>query len=215
LHRILIVSNVRIYRDGLAEHFGRSAEIAVVGTAAVADSLPELIAELSPTIVLIDQTIPTALLAIRALAGSYPTIKIIVLGVADQEDDILCYAEAGAAGYVTKDSTLVELSQIVQSTARGELRCSPLMAAALLRRLARRASTQSGRMSLGPLTARETEILRLIEEGKTNKEIATSLTIEVATVKNHVHHLMEKLKVRRRAEAGAWLRSREPSRSRA
>jgi two-component system nitrate/nitrite response regulator NarL len=215
LHRILIVSDIRFYRDGLAEYFGRRGDITVVGTAAVVDSLAELVARLSPTIVLIDRMVPAALSAIRAVAGPCPHIKLIVLGVADQEDEILCCAEAGAVGYVTKDSTLEEMAETIHSTGRGELRCSPLMAAALLRRIAGRASGAHGRVSLGPLTARETEVLGLIEEGRTNKEIATSLCIEVATVKNHVHHLMDKLKVRHRAQAGAWLRLHEPRRARA
>jgi DNA-binding NarL/FixJ family response regulator len=210
MHRVLIVSDVRFYRDGLAESFRDCDDVKVEGTVSTADALTEFIATRACTIVLLDRTLPGALGTLRAHALSHPDVKFIVLGVTDEEDDFLCYAEAGAAGYVTKDCSLTELSEIVHSTGRGELRCSPRMAAALLRRVAGQRSRQQNFASVGPLTSRETEILRLVEEGMSNKQIAATLILSVTTVKNHVHHLLEKLRMHRRAQAGAWLRSQEP-----
>jgi DNA-binding NarL/FixJ family response regulator len=207
MHRVLIVSDVRIYRDGLAESLRSCADIEVVGVDASAEALAVLVASACPTVVLIDRSLSGVLSSIWSTYSLHPKVKLIVLGVDDREDEFLIYAEAGASGFVTRDSSLAELSEIVRSTGNGELRCSPRMAAALLSCLNRQAIARREKDNAGILTAREMEILRLIEQGKSNKEIAARLIIEVSTVKNHVHHLLEKLKVCRRAEAGAWLRS--------
>lgn len=110
------------------------------------------------------------------------------------------------AGYVLRDASLEELVDTLVSTARGELQCSAQIAGALQRRLADLASQTGGSPELESLTPREWEIAELIHQGLTNKEIAVRLTIEVATVKNHVHRILFKLHARNRAEVAASLR---------
>jgi DNA-binding NarL/FixJ family response regulator len=139
----------------------------------------------------------------RAVAGQAPGVKLVGLGLAETEESVLTYAEAGFAGYVPREAPLEDIVAVVRGIARGEVRYSRRIATALLRRLANGAV--SGRPE-SALTRRETEIAGLIDEGLSNREIAHRLTIEVATVKNHVHHLLEKLQVHRRGEAAARLR---------
>jgi two-component system nitrate/nitrite response regulator NarL len=121
---------------------------------------------------------------------------------------VLGCAEAGVAGYVPREASLEDLVETIGCASRGELRCSPQLGVTLLRQLALRAAGVDDAASRAPLTSREVEIVRLIEHGLSNKEIATRLGIQVATVKNHVHNLLEKLRIHRRAEAADRLRGR-------
>ena len=137
---------------------------------------------------------------------------MVALGVADADDHVLGCAEAGVAGYVPRDASLDDLVAVIESAFRGEAICSPRIAGSLLRRIATLAAGQNGTMPLAHLTGREREIVRLIDRGLSNKEIARDLGIEVATVKNHVHNILEKLQVRRRGEAAARMRGILPRR---
>jgi DNA-binding NarL/FixJ family response regulator len=158
-------------------------------------------------VVLLDAASHGALEGACAIRASSPDAAVVALGVANAEGDVIACAEAGVAGYVVREGSVEDLIATVESAARGELRCSPRMAGALVRRLARLAAGQP--IPDGArLTRRELEIVRMIDDGLSNKEIAVRLSIEVATVKNHVHHLLEKLGVRRRGEAAAKLRMR-------
>ena len=124
---------------------------------------------------------------------------------------MLPLAEAGIAGWVTREASVDDLRATVASAAAGEAVFSPRLAASLLRRVAALASERRVGAQATPLTRRQREILALIDEGLSNKEIARRLSIEVATVKNHVHNILEKLEVTRRAEAAALVR--EPMRT--
>ena len=114
--------------------------------------------------------------------------------------------EAGAAGYLTRDASLRDLFAALSSAVRDEVLCSPRIVASLARRLARLAEQHATRPTPASLTAREAEVVGLLDAGLSNKEIATRLCIELPTVKNHVHHILEKLHVNRRGEAAARLR---------
>jgi DNA-binding NarL/FixJ family response regulator len=206
--RILIVSDIRIYREGLAESLQNRDGVTVVGTATCSDEAVCLAGELSPTVVLIDHALPESLRTMRMVSELHPDIKVVALGLLESEDGVLACAEAGVAGYVPRDATLECLVATVQSTTRGEFRCSPRIAASLLRQVARTAAAGNQLPAHPTLTSREVEIVRLIEQELSNKEIATRLGIEVATVKNHVHNLLEKLQVHRRGQAAARFRAR-------
>jgi two-component system, NarL family, nitrate/nitrite response regulator NarL len=206
---ILIVSEIRLYREGLAELLAQQGSFHVIGTAGRADEAISRACELSPSVVLIDQALPGGLLFSRTLLEMRPEVRVVALGVPDTAESVLCVAEAGIVGYVPRDATVADLVQTIERAVRGELHCSPQLAGAIMRRLAVRSAVGS-EAPRNPLTARESEIVRLIDEGLSNKEIAVRLGIEVATVKNHVHNLLEKLQVHRRAQAAAHLRVRSP-----
>jgi DNA-binding NarL/FixJ family response regulator len=203
--RLVTVSDVRLFRDGLADLLQRTAEFEVVGTAG---GLPEVIALLQDPVdvALLDMAMAESLTAVRSLTSSFPTLKIVAVAVPNTEGDIIACAEAGVSGYVPREASSAELIEAVRAAAGGELRCSARIAASLLRRVARLATLTIAEPDAPLLTPRERDVLRLLEFGRSNKEIAKSLGIEVATAKNHVHNILEKLGVRRRGDAVAATR---------
>jgi len=206
--RVLVASAIRLYREGLAESLARMPELDVVGTASDAGECLETVRALEPEVVLLDLTISDALDAVRALAAS--GTRVIALGVREVEDDVVEAAEAGISGYVGRDASLGELAEAVECTARGESPCPPQIAALLIGRIAAAARGPAPDLA-SKLTPREAEIVGLIDEGLSNKQIAGRLSIEPATVKNHVHNILEKLDVNRRGEAAAALRHADAS----
>ncbi len=138
---------------------------------------------------------------VEQILGVVPGLKVVALALSEAEPDIIAWAEAGMSGYVGLESSLEELVATIESVSQGEVRCTPFVAATLLKRvsaLAHRVEVKDGHP---PLTPREMEIIHLIHEGHSNKEIAALLFISIATVKNHVHNILEKLQVRRRIDA--------------
>ncbi len=206
---LLIVADVRLYREGLAKILDGRANLAVVGTAANREEALALVASTHPDILVLDMAMRSNLRIMRAVAGAAPDLKIVAFGVQESEYEVFACAEAGVAGYVPCEGSIDELVAIIESAAREELLCSPRMAAKLFRRAASVATgAQAAAATNGPrLTRREREIVGLIDQGLSNKEIARRLHIEVATVKNHVHNMLEKLHVARRGEAAALLRA--------
>jgi two-component system, NarL family, nitrate/nitrite response regulator NarL len=205
-----VVAQVRMYEDGLRDAIEADARFRVLGTASGRHAAIDLIRGLErpPEVVLVDVGVEEGLLAVRALRREWPETAAIALAVHEVEADVVAWAEAGAAGLVGREATLARLKDVIESVGGGESLCSPRTAAVLLRRVAALADEQRGSRFPSPLTTREQEIVRLIERGLSNKEIATRLRIELPTVKNHVHSILEKLRVSRRGEAVAVLRGR-------
>ena len=201
--RVLVVSAIRLYREGLAESLARDGRFEIAGTADDTDACVRAVGVLEPDVVLLDLTIADAVGAVRAVAGSQT--RLIALGVPEVESDVVEAAEAGVSGYVGRDASLRELVEAVECTARGESPCPPQITALLLGRIAATARRSPTDLA-ARLTPREAEIVELIDEGLSNKQIARRLSIEPATVKNHVHNILEKLDVTRRGEAAAALR---------
>jgi two-component system, NarL family, nitrate/nitrite response regulator NarL len=201
--RVMIMSEVRLYREGLAHVLAAQPQLNIV-EAAANDVFASLRAE-QPDVVLADSTIVrTTDLVARAADAR---VRIVAFAVAeDDEDEVLACAEAGVAGFVARDATMDELLTTLRTAVRGELCCSPRIASLVVRRVASLACSAPRRRENLTLTRREAEIVSLIDAGFSNKQIAKRLRIEMATVKNHVHHLLEKLKVHRRGEAAAIVR---------
>jgi two-component system nitrate/nitrite response regulator NarL len=201
--RVLVVDDLRIYRDHLIARLAAQPFVGAAAGAADAEGAAGLLAGGDFGVVLVSLTTRGGLEICRAAAGR--GARVIALGVTADEDEAVACAEAGVAGYVLRHDTDDALLGVVAAVGRGEISCPPPVAAALMRRMGRGGDA---RPSAGPgrLTAREREILGLIDQGMSNKEIADRLFIEVRTVKNHVHNLLEKLSVRRRGEAAAVLR---------
>ena len=199
--RVLIVAENRLYREGLAQLLGRQSGMTVVG---VKSDLREAAADiqgLEPDVVVLDVATAESHATVRDLKRLAPGVAVVALGVGGLEGDILGCVEAGVAGYVTREGSVKDLVAVVESAVRGELQCSPEITGSLVRRLAALAADREASPSQARLTTREREIVRLLEQDLSNKEIAVHLGIEVATVKNHVHNLLEKLNVHRRTEA--------------
>jgi two-component system nitrate/nitrite response regulator NarL len=202
--RLLILAEVSLYREALARSLGRVDRFDV---AAVAGDINEALVGLEavrPDIILVDAGMPATANAVWVLATAAPEVKVVALGVPEVE--VMALAEAGVSGYVTLDGSMDDLAAVVESVARGETLCSPGIAGTLFQRVAALARERKLEPIEEKLTARELDVLRLIEEGLANKEIATALSIELPTVKNHVHRILEKLNVHRRTEAAARAR---------
>jgi two-component system nitrate/nitrite response regulator NarL len=203
--RVFVVADVRVYRELLADALAGEDGFEVDGSAP-GDIAGMAVGMAEPGIVLVDTASVSSPAGVRALAAAAPTAKIVAVGIPDDEAAVLALAEAGVAGYVTIEQPFEELVAAVEAAANDELQCSPRVAAALAKRVAALARGSRGHGEQR-LTRREREIAALIADGLLNKQIARSLSIEQATVKNHVHNILAKLGASRRDEVAALLRS--------
>lgn len=205
--RVYVVSNIRLYCEGLREMLVRDGRLEVVGAAAEAPSDPRRLAEAAADVVLLDMGVPDAIDVIRRLASGPSPAKVVAIGLSNRRSQrVVACAEAGIANYVCRDSSLEDLVQAVEGAVRGEFDCPPRVAAALAGRVARLARRQADAIDDELyLTPRQLEVARLLDRGLTNQEIASKLNIEVSTVKIHVHNIMDKLGVHRRGQAVAKL----------
>jgi two-component system, NarL family, nitrate/nitrite response regulator NarL len=199
-----IVGSVRFHRDGLARILVDDGRVRVLGSAPPGPQTSAQIRDLLPQVVLLDTTAPGRLEQARGILDAVPEATIVALALAD--DEVVSCAEAGICGYVEPEASIGNLVATLESVARGEVPCSPRVGSALMRRVAALAAGSAPGHTPKPLTAREREILELMMQGQSNKEIAQRLRIEVPTVKTHVHHIFAKLQLRRRAEAAAVMR---------
>lgn len=207
--RVVIVSGLRLLRDGLAETLTRIRGIFVAAAVSDAERARAAIIDHEPNVVLIDIALRDSLELVNEIHSAPRAPRIVVFAVSDSKDALLPYIEAGIDGYVARDGSLADVVATVESVGRGETIVSPKLAASLFQRLAdQRRNREMRNTTPAPpdLTLRERQILSLVEQGLTNKEIARSLGIELATVKNHVHHVLEKLNVSRRGQAAARAR---------
>jgi two-component system nitrate/nitrite response regulator NarL len=206
--RLLIVSEVRILAEGLALGLRDDEAIEVVGTAVDLRTAATAAAAHAPAVVLVDMSSRSAAAIARRLRELSPGAAIVAMAIDDAPASVVAWAEAGIAGYVPRGASLTDLRQVVLRVARGESPCSPRVAAGLFRRVASLTAERDARPEPPTrLTRREAEVLGLIEDGLSNKEIAAQLSIALPTVKNHVHNILGKLDARRRGEAVALTRN--------
>jgi two-component system, NarL family, nitrate/nitrite response regulator NarL len=200
---VLIVAEVRLYREGLAAGLSGRAQLTVNATCrGRADTLARL-REGGADVVVVDIATRDSLELIGDLRRESAALKILAFAVDEVTSDILYCAEAGATGYVRADASLDELVTAIECIAREELVCSPKIAATLFRRLSERTDGFTPWIPTRTLTSRERQVLDFIRQGHSNKQIAQNLNIAEPTVKNHVHNLLEKLEVTTRAQAAA------------
>ena len=209
--KVLLVIEVRLIANIFAEVLEDEADFMIVGRSEDAEGALKLIQQQKADVALVSVSLPEdgALKLTRAIVAITPNTKMLALGLADDTDDVLKYIEAGASGYILKDSSLLDLIEIIRSTQKGEAQVSAKMAAAMVERLSSLAKMFSipGTNFTDDvhLTPREREVLECIGQGFTNQEIASTLLVELGTVKNHVHSILEKLNVSNRDEAASYL----------
>jgi two-component system nitrate/nitrite response regulator NarL len=207
--RVLVVSPVRLLRDGLTGLLQRRFGAVNVCTAAGAESAVVALHEFAPTLILLDVATDDGLAVARTLSASVSNLQILGFAARAHDHDLLAYAKAGITGFITREASTRELFDAISRATRGEMLCSPRLAATLFRKLAELATEPTSPPSAAEpllLTEREREIVCCIDEGLSNKQIARDLRITVSTVKNHVHNILEKLHVTRRGEAAARIR---------
>ncbi|MBQ1011427.1 response regulator transcription factor [Micromonospora sp. M51] len=195
--RLLIVDDHPVVRDGLRGMFTGDPDFEVVGEAADGSEALALVATLLPDVVLMDLRMPgmDGVTAIGRLTRAGSTARVLVLTTYDTDADVLPAIEAGATGYLLKDTPREELVRAVRAAARGDSVLAPSVAGRLMGRL--RAPVEE------PLSQRELEVLTMVARGASNREAAARLFISEATVKTHLLHVYAKLGVNDRAAAVA------------
>jgi two-component system, NarL family, nitrate/nitrite response regulator NarL len=208
--RLVVAAEVRLYREGLTEILSRRPEAEVVGTAATGEEALAEIGSTKPDLLLLDLSMPGAARVRDEARALVPETRLVALAVDESEATVLACAEAGMAGYVDCRASVDDLIGILHCVLRGELPCPPRIAGYLFRRvgaLSQAAPAPPPPPAADLLTRRERQVLGLIDQGFSNKEIARRLHIGVSTVKNHVHNLLTKLGAQRRGAAAARLRA--------
>lgn len=204
---ILVVDDCTLYRENLAAVLAASDAVAPI-VAWDLLSLKATLDEWTPDIVLLSVSTRDSAELLRIVTTSTPDAKVIAVGVSeDDESTIVACAEAGITGYHLRSESLDDLLLLIRKLSRGESVCSPKVSAILLRRLSMLAAERKPGSEELVLTAREIQVLRMLEMGLSNRDIADQLYIALHTVKNHVHSVLGKLGVSTRAQAVAVSRS--------
>lgn len=197
----LVVSNVLIYREGIAAGLTHLGDLRILEAVSAAQ-LPAALAGHRTDVVFIDISHPDSRDCARLAREVSPEVHVIGFGMTS-EDDGLAGAEAGVTAFVDHDGTIADLNEAAKRALRGIPVCPPQLTSRLLKRVAQLAGRgRALKNGDNHLTRREREIASLVEEGLSNKEIANALNISPATVKNHVHMILDKLNLTRRRMIG-------------
>jgi two-component system nitrate/nitrite response regulator NarL len=198
---VIVLSPVRLLGDGLAACLRSRPEMCVLAVVNELAALRDALATTDAELVLIDVTQGVDLFDMRTIAAEWPDVSLVALGLNEQRDEVIRCGRAGFAGYIARDASVDTLCNTLSEIASGRLACSPEIAGGLLRALFRKDQRPIDVEGDCALTRRESEVLQLLGRGLSNKEIGSELFVSVATVKHHVHHVLEKLKLSRRAQA--------------
>jgi DNA-binding NarL/FixJ family response regulator len=205
--RTLIVDDHALFRRGLEIVLVTEPDIEIVGQAGDGTEAVQKAGESVPDVVLMDVRMPrsSGIEACRAIKDVVPSVKIIILTMSDEEEDLFEAIRAGASGYLLKDIPLDEVAEAVRAVHGGQSLISPSMAGKLLTEFAtlakRDADERPQQLPAPKLTDREMQVLKLVARGMNNRDIAKALFISDNTVKNHVRNILEKLQIHSRMEA--------------
>jgi len=203
---LIIVSDVRIVRDGIAKALGGDGRLQLFGAVAPENAV-HVASRLIPDVVLLDIRTQGALETARTLRGSRHGLEIVAIGVAGSDAMLLACAQAGISGFIAPEASTDAVVAAIESALRGELVCTPRLAGMLLNRIGALAAVPAQNWETDQLTPREHGIAVLIGEGLSNKQIAFALGIQNATVKNHVHNILSKMRLSRRSQVSGRLRA--------
>jgi DNA-binding NarL/FixJ family response regulator len=194
--RVLVADDHSVVRQGLRMFLSLDPEIEIVGEAANGKEALDMAGSLHPDVVLMDLLMPVmdGITAIGAIRQTIPGVEVLALTSVLEDASVVGAIKAGATGYLLKDTRAEELREAIKAAAAGQVQLSPQAAARLMREVRAPESPEA-------LTDRETDVLRLLAEGKANKEIARELQIGEKTVKTHVSNILTKLGVQSRTQA--------------
>ncbi len=200
---VLIADDQRLMREGLATLLSLAPDIRIVGQAADGAEAIDLARQLRPDVILMDIQMPgtDGVAATQTIHLELPDTRVIILTTFDDDEYLLTGLRAGACGYLLKDMPSEQLAQAIRAAARGESPIGPAVARKLVSMVARMPAALAPVPLPDPLSERELEVLRLMAQGFSNKEIAETLVIAEGTAKNHVSNILGKLDARDRAHA--------------
>ena len=209
--RVFIVSNVRLLREGLATLLRDCPSIEVLGANSVPETQSALLT-MSTDVVLVDVDAlsPSNSDMVMALRQMCSRMRIVAFGIRETASEVLACAAAGIDGYVPMDAALGDMVIAIENVVRGELACSPKVAASLYQSIGFSGTAIANRTAMAvanPLTTRELQVADLMNRGCPTKEIAWRLGVRPCTAKNHIRNILHKLQVRRRGQAVAKLRT--------
>ena len=209
--RVLVVDDQALFREALVTLLGARPEVEVVGEAGDGQQALERAAALQPDVVLMDLHMPVldGIAATRRLRAEQPGVRVLALTTFDDDEDVFAALRAGALGYLLKDVSSDRLVEAVLSAARGESVLQPSVAAKVVARFAQLDDAPRPRSQplVVPLSERELDVLRLLADGCSNREIAATLFLAEGTVKNHVTNVLGKLGARDRTQAALRARA--------
>ncbi|MFH1184988.1 MAG: response regulator transcription factor [Chloroflexota bacterium] len=197
--RVVVADDHPLFREGVLHSLASKAGITVVGQAETGEQALRLTRELLPDVLLLDIAMPGqgGLTTVGQVALACPATKVVMLTVLDNEDTLLGAFKAGARGYLLKGVSARELARVIRAVAGGEVYISPALAVRMLADLTGVKQPDP----LSELTPRETEILQLVAQGLTNREIGERLSLAEKTIKHYMTNVLGKLHVRSRLEA--------------
>jgi DNA-binding NarL/FixJ family response regulator len=204
--RLLVVDDHEVVREGLVALLSRREEFQVVAEAGTVAEALGAARRFEPDLVIMDVRLPdgSGIEACREIRAELPTIRVVMLTSYPDEEAVLSAILAGASGYLLKQIRGRDLVTALEAVGRGDSLLDPAVTERVLERV-RRIANGDEKDELSELTAQERKILRLVADGKTNKEIATEVFLSDKTVKNYVSSILSKLNLQRRAQAAAFV----------
>jgi DNA-binding NarL/FixJ family response regulator len=201
--RVLICDDHALFRRGLVMVLESEDGIEVVAEAEDGEDAVAKAEDSAPDVILMDVRMPkmSGIEATRAIADAVPTAKILMLTVSDEEEDLYEAVKAGATGYLLKEISIEEVANAIRAVTTGQSLISPSMASKLLSEFNNLAKQAQQKVLAPRLTDRELQVLKLVAQGLSNREVAEQLFISENTVKNHVRNILEKLHLHSRMEA--------------
>lgn len=209
--RLLLVNEMQLMCNVITAALEDEPDIQVIGCATTVEDALQKAQMRDVDVILVSTRLVEdgSLLLTKAITEAHPEIGILILGLTENKEQVLRFIEAGASGYVKRDDSFDDLVEKIHALQLNKVSVSPEIAAALVERLSELAqmfaTLETSVVQDARLTSRELQVLELIAQGISNREIASQLTIEVGTVKNHVHNILDKLNVSSRSEAASYL----------
>lgn len=204
--KLLLVDDQILFRKGLRALLESEQDIQIASEASNGQEALEKVRAFHPDVVLMDIHMPECdgIQGTRLIKTEYPEVKIVMLTISDEDDDLFEAIKAGAEGYLLKNLRPEELMQMLRSVTAGETALSPAIASKLLGEFRRQPHHDDAKVDGPELTSRECEVLQLVTEGLSNAEIGLKLCVVEGTVKNHLHNILEKLHLQNRVQAAAY-----------
>lgn len=204
--KILLADDQPLFRESLAALLDLEGDLTIAGQANNGQDAIDQASQLQPDIILMDLRMPicNGIEATKAICDRYPWIRILVLTTFDEDDDIWRALQAGALGYLLKNTPAPQLASAIRTLHQGHSQLGPTIAPKVFAQINSSRAEAETIAPLDPLSDREHQVLQLIRQGHSNREIATSLHLSEGTVRNHVSQILSKLQVRDRTQAALW-----------